>query len=77
MPHPPYLSDFAPYDYWLNDYIKRNLADCPNGKALARVVSKIVKNSPEEEFKKSFDKLLEKMELCINNRGDYFEHLVK
>ena len=24
-----------------------------------------------------FDKLLERMELCINNHGDYFEHLTK
>jgi hypothetical protein len=31
----------------------------------------------EEEFKKTFDKLLERMELCINNHGDYFEHLIK
>ena len=24
-----------------------------------------------------FEKLLERMELCINNHGDYFEHLKK
>ena len=24
-----------------------------------------------------FDKLLDGMELCINNDGDYFEHLIK
>ena len=24
-----------------------------------------------------FDKLLERMEFCINNHGDYFEHLIK
>ncbi len=28
-------------------------------------------------FKKTFDKLLERMELCINHREDYFEHLIK
>jgi hypothetical protein len=36
-----------------------------------------VKNILEEEFKKSFDKLLERMEVCINNHDDYFEHLIK
>ena len=77
MPHPPYLPDLAPCDYWLNDYIKNRLTDQPDEKSLARAVSKIVKNISEEEFKKTFDKLLERMELCINNHGDYFEHLMK
>ena len=77
MPHPPYSPDLAPCDYWLNDYIKNRLTDQPDEKSLARAVSKIVKNISEEEFKKTFDKLLERMELCINNHGDYFEHLIK
>jgi len=77
MSHPPYSPDLVPRDYWLNDYIKRNLIDQPNEKSLARAVSKVVKNIPEEEYKKTFDKLLERMELCINNHGDYFEHLIK
>ncbi|CAF4937247.1 unnamed protein product, partial [Rotaria sp. Silwood1] len=76
MPHPPYSSDLASCDYWLNDYIKYNLSDQPNEKSLARAVSKVVKNIPEE-FKNTFDKLLKRMELCINNHGDYFEHLIK
>ncbi|CAM4977764.1 unnamed protein product [Rotaria socialis] len=77
IPHPPYSRDLAPCDYWLNDYIKQNLTDQPDEKSLARAVSKLIKNIPEEEFKKTFDKLLERMELCINNHGDYFEHLIK
>jgi [histone H3]-lysine36 N-dimethyltransferase SETMAR len=77
MPHPPYSPDLAPCDYWLNDYIKRNLTDQPDEKSLARAVSKVMKKIPEEEYKKTFDKLLERMELCINNHGDYFEHLIK
>ncbi|CAF1054698.1 unnamed protein product [Rotaria sordida] len=77
MSHPPYSPDLAPCDYWLNDYIKRNLTDQPDEKSLARVVSKVMKIIPKEEFKKTFDKLLERMELCINNHGDYFEHLIK
>ncbi|CAF4729031.1 unnamed protein product, partial [Rotaria sp. Silwood2] len=50
MSHPPYSSDLAPCDYWLNDYIKRNLADQPDEKSLARVVSKVMKKIPKEEF---------------------------
>jgi histone-lysine N-methyltransferase SETMAR len=77
MPHPPYSPDLAPCDYWLNDYIKCRLIDQEDGKSLAHAVCKMVKNIPEEEFKKTFEKLLERMELCINNHGDYFEHLIK
>ncbi|CAF1476432.1 unnamed protein product, partial [Didymodactylos carnosus] len=77
MPHPPYSPDLAPCDYWLNDYIKRNLTDQANEKSLTRAITKIVKNIPEEEFKKTFDKLLERMELFLTNHGNYFEHLIK
>ena len=58
-------------------YMKNRLTDQADEKCLARAVSKIVKNISEEEFKKTFDKLLKRMELCINNHGDYFEHLMK
>ena len=74
---PSYSPDLASCDYWLNDYIKRKLTDQPNEKSLAYAVSKMVKNIPEEGFKKIFDKLLESMECCINNHGNYFEYLVK
>jgi hypothetical protein len=49
IPHPPYSPDLAP-----SDYIKRNLTDQTNEKSLARAITKIVKNIPEEEFKKNF-----------------------
>ncbi|CAF5121790.1 unnamed protein product, partial [Rotaria sp. Silwood1] len=57
MPHPPYSPDLAPCDHWPNDYIKQNLTDQPNEKSLVRAVSKVVKNIPKEESKKTFDKL--------------------
>ncbi len=71
IPHPPYLPDLSPCDFWLNDYIKSNLADHTNEVSLAQEVSTIVRNIPINEFKKTFDKLLERMELCIENNGDY------
>ena len=43
----------APCDYWLNDYIKCNLIDQANEKSSVRVVSKVVKNIPEEELLRS------------------------
>ena len=50
MPHLPFSPDLAPCDFWLKDCIKRNLTHQTNEKSLARAVSKIIKNNPEEEF---------------------------
>ena len=47
--------------------IKRNLTDQPDENSLASAVFKMAKNIPKEE----------RMKFCINNHGDYFEHLVK
>ena len=77
IPHPPYSPDLSPCDFWLNDYIKNNLSDQPNQESLVQAVCKVVHTIPETEFRKTFDKLLERMKLCINNNGDYFEHLIK
>ena len=77
MPHPPYSLDLALCDYWLNEYIKQNLTDQPNEKSLTRAVARTIKNIPEEELKKeTFDKLLKRMKLCIDNHGSYsdFKH---
>ena len=48
MSHPSYLLHLVSCDYWLNDYIKRNLIGQVDEKSLARAVSKMVKNIPEE-----------------------------
>ena len=50
MPHPPYSPDLSPYDYWLNDHIKRNLADQKSRSSLHNAVSNIVFNIPDKEY---------------------------
>jgi hypothetical protein len=60
-----------------HDYIKSRLSDHTNEESLTQEVYEIVNNIPVKEFKKTFDKLLERIELCVNNNGDYFEHLIK
>jgi len=77
IPHSPYSPDLFPYVFWLFDYIKRNLRDQEDKDSLFKAVSKIIENIPEKEYKKTFDKLLERMQLCIDNKGKYFEHLIK
>ena len=75
--HPPYSPDLAPSDFWLFDLIKRNLDDHQDVRSLKRQITKILQDVPKEEFRKTFEKWLEQMQLCIDNNGDYFEHLIK
>ena len=77
IPHLPYSPDLAPCDFWLNDYIKNKLTDHTNEESMGQEFSTVMRNIPMNEFKKTFDKQLETMELCIENNGDYFEHLIK
>ena len=76
MPHPRYSPDLAPCDFWLFDYIKTNLKDYNDENSLFKAVSTVVSEISDQEYRKTFDKLLERMQLCIDNRGDYFEHLM-
>jgi histone-lysine N-methyltransferase SETMAR len=75
--HPPYSPDLAPCDFWLFDYIKRNLDDYDNEISLFQAVQKIVQDIPVREYKKTFEKWIQRMELCIENDGNYFEHIMK
>ena len=74
QPYSPYL---ALSDFWLIDYVKSNLDDLPDGKALDISVTRVLKNIPIEEYQKTFKKWIERMELCIEAEGDYFEHFIK
>jgi histone-lysine N-methyltransferase SETMAR len=76
MRHPPYSPDLAPCDFWLNDYIKRHLSDQEDEESLFSAVTQVLENIPQEEYAKTFKKLLERMQWCIDNGGDYFEHLM-
>jgi len=75
--HPPYSPDLAPSDFWLFDLIKHQLEDHVDVRSLKRRITAILRNIPKDEYRKTFEKWLERMQLCINNNGDYFEHLIK
>ena len=59
------------------DYIKRNLKVNIDENTIKGEITRIVKEIPKEEFRKTFEKLIERMKLCIKNNGEYFEHLIK
>ena len=76
MNHPAYSPDLAPSDFWLFDYIKQRLDDHPSAISLVRQITGIVESIPKEEYMKTFEKWIERMECCIKNQGDYFEHII-
>jgi len=48
IPHPSYSPDLSPSDYWLNDYIKRNLEDQKSANSLHHAVTNLVFSIPEK-----------------------------
>ena len=77
MDHPPYSPDLAPSDFWLFDYIKKHLSDHASEESLMSEITDICKLIPKNELKKTFDKWVERMKLCIEFKGEYFEHIMK
>ena len=75
--HPPYSPDLAPSDFWLFSYIKERLVSASGEKSLHKQITEILNSIDIKEYLKTFDKWLERMDLCIKNKGDYFEHLIK
>ena len=77
MRHPPYSPDLAPSDFWLFGYLKRQLTSYPDSNSLQQAVTKELRAIPKDEFKKTFQKWIERMKLCVTNQGEYFEHLME
>jgi histone-lysine N-methyltransferase SETMAR len=74
--HPPYSPDVSPCDFWLFDSIKDNLNDQDDSESLHDAVIDFMNSLNRDEYKKTFEKWIERMQLCVDNHGDYFEHLV-
>ncbi|CAF3823307.1 unnamed protein product [Rotaria sp. Silwood1] len=75
--HPPYSPDLAPCGFWLFDFIKQNIPDQSDSQSLHQAVSDFMNSLSKEEYRKTFDKRIQRMRLCVDNRGDYFEHLME
>jgi histone-lysine N-methyltransferase SETMAR len=75
--HPPYSPDLAPCDFWLFDHIKTRLEDVNDAESLESLITDIVENIPRKEYIKTFQKYKQRLEYCVEAKGDYFEHLIK
>ena len=75
--HPPNCPNLSPCDFWLFDLIKRNLSDHNDAQSLHDAITEFMYSLYKEEYRKAFDKWIERMQLCVDNQGHYFEHLMK
>ena len=78
LEHPPYSPDLAPCDFWLFDGLKRHLAGSvfEEDAQIERAIRLYLRDIPQEEYKKTFFKWIERLKLVIEQKGDYFEHLM-
>ncbi len=75
MFHPSFSPDLSPADFWLFDYLKDRLGSYPDETSLSEAVAKELHSIPIMEYRKTFQKWIERMKLCIEHHGDYFAHL--
>ena len=75
LEHPPYIPDLSHCDFWLFDILKESLAgrQFDNNVRVGTAIYKCLHDIPKDEYRKTFYKWLERLRLCIHNKGDYFE----
>ncbi|CAF4256631.1 unnamed protein product, partial [Adineta steineri] len=56
MAHPPYSPDLVPSDFWLFNYLKRDVDTCPDATSLAKMLSMELHSIPIHEYQKTFEK---------------------
>ena len=77
IPYPPNSPDLSPCDFLLFDLIKLNLSDQTDSQALHDAITELMYSLDKEKYRKTFDKWMERMQFCVDNQSDYFEHLMK
>jgi histone-lysine N-methyltransferase SETMAR len=77
IPHPSNSPDLSPCDFWLFDLIKDNLTNQDDLESLHDAVIDFMNSLHPDEYKKTFEKWIERMQLCVDNHGGYFEPLMK
>ncbi len=68
MPRPSYSPDLAPSDFWLFGYLKRQIGSYPDSKSLQQGVTMELHAIPQYEFRKSFQKWVDRTKFCITNQ---------
>ena len=71
VPQPPYGPDLAPCDFWL--FPKLRGCRYETIEEMIKAVMKVSDTLTQEDFRGTFQKLLEQYNKCIAAGGDYFE----
>jgi len=75
LPHPPYSPDLAPSDFWLNPFLKESLAgrSYSTRSALGSGINQCLKGVPKERYGRAIEEWRDRLKLCIEADGNYFE----
>lgn len=75
MGHPPYSPDLAPNDFFLFPNVKNKLRGQRFSSAEDAVdtFKNHIMEVSQEDWKNCFDKWFERMQKCIDHKGEYFE----
>ena len=75
IPHPPYSPDLAPCDFCLFLKFKEKLRGCryETIEEMKEAVTTVIDTLTQEDFHRTFQKLLERYNKCTASGGDYFE----
>ncbi|CAH1990549.1 unnamed protein product [Acanthoscelides obtectus] len=75
LEHPPYSPDLSPNDFFTFPKIKNRLRGqrFQSPEEAVEAFKNVVLHLPAIEWNKCFDNWFERMQMCINIRGEYFE----
>lgn len=78
LPHPAYSPDLAPCDFWLNPYIKNYMRGrrFESRHAVGSALFQCLNTIPKGTYRKAFSDWIQRLEKCIQVKGEYFEGLV-
>ena len=71
VPHSPYSSDLAPCDFCLFPQLRGCRYETIE--EMKEAVTKVIDTLTQEDFRGTFQKLLERYNKCVAAGGDYFE----
>jgi hypothetical protein len=74
--HPSYSPDLASCDFRLFSLVKSQLVTHLDVKRLKKKITEMLFSIDKKEYAKTYIRN-GLMQHCINNNGDYFEHLIK
>ncbi len=76
LPHPGYSPDLNPCDYWFFTRVKKIVKGVRHRtlNELKTAVERAIQGIDQAEFAAAMDRLVPRLQKCVDVRGSYFEH---